>query len=218
MPVTMDESWADAPTNFTLSNGDLTVTMDVAPWRGIIATAGWSTGKYYWEVTVGNQANILSSYSQSIGICLTTHTKTSFMGSLNGFGYAGHPVLINNTGDIFRQNTQNDPIGPFTTYIEDDILGFALDMDNNKLFLHLNGVYQNSGNPVAGTGAIYDSIPAGTWYPSCSLIAVASVVTYNFGAAGPSYSIPTGYTMPDYVPPVTIGVGGVSMKKVIIGG
>jgi hypothetical protein len=215
MAITMDESWADAPTNFTLSDGDLTVNLDVAPWRGIIATTGWSMGKYYWEVTVGLQANHISSYSQAIGICLTNHTKTSFMGSANGFGWAGDNDDV--TGDLFREATSNNPVGPINGYVITDVLSFALDMDNDKLFAALNGVWENSGDPVGGTGAIYSSIPAGTWYPSVSLIAQNSKVTYNFGAAGPSYSIPTGYTMPDYTPPATIEVGGVSFGNVIIG-
>ena len=216
MAITMDESWADAPTNFTLTDGDLTVTLDVAPWRGIIATEGWSSGKWYWEVTVGLQANHVSSYSQSVGICLTTHTKTSFMGNANGFGWGGDNDDV--TGTLWRQGTTNDPVGPINGYVITNVLGFALDMDNNKLFASKNGVWENSGDPVGGTGAIYSSIPAGTWYSAVSLIAQNSSVTYNFGAAGPSYSIPSGYTMPDYTPPIYTTFGGLIGKNVIIGG
>lgn len=213
MAITMDESWADAPTNFTLTDGDLTVTIDVAPWRGIIATQGWSSGKYYWEVTIGLQANHISSYSQSIGICLTSHTKTSYLGSGAGWGVAGDNDDV--TGTIFRSGTANNPIGPVGGYVEDDILGFALDMDNGKLFVSTNGVWENSGDPVGGTGFIGSGI-SGLYYPAVSLIATNSAVTYNFGAAGPSYSIPTGYTMPDYTPPVTIAFNNITLKNITI--
>ncbi len=198
MAIEMDESWADAPTNFTLTDNNLTVTLDVAPWRGIIATQGWSSGKWYWEVTVGFQANFISSYSQSIGVCLTTHTKTSFMGSVGGFGWAGHPSSGN--GDLFREGLSNNPIGPINTYVATDILSLALDMDNGKLFAAKNGVWENSGDPVAGTGFILSGI-SGLYYPSCSLIATPSAVTFNFGVAGPTMPIPAGYTMPDYEEP-----------------
>jgi hypothetical protein len=40
---------------------------------------------------------------------------------------------------------------------QNDILGIALDLDNNKLYIHKNGTYFDSGNPASGasgTGAI----------------------------------------------------------------
>ena len=38
-----------------------------------------------------------------------------------------------------------------------DIIGFALDLDNKKLFISKNGTYYNSGNPATGTN------PQATW-------------------------------------------------------
>ena len=38
-----------------------------------------------------------------------------------------------------------------------DIIGIALDLDNNKLYFSKNGTFQNSGDPTSGatgTGAI----------------------------------------------------------------
>ncbi len=136
------------------------------------------------------------------------------MGNVNGFGWAGLNDDV--TGTLFREATANDPVGPINGYVITNVLGFALDMDNNKLFTSKNGVWENSGDPVGGTGAIYSSIPAGTWYSAVSLIAQNSSVTYNFGAAGPSYSIPTGYTMPDYTPPVTIGFNNITLSNITI--
>jgi hypothetical protein len=164
---------------------------------------------------VGLQANFISSYSQDVGICLTGHTKTSFIGWGEAWGWAGHPSSGN--GDIFHDATSNDPIGPIGDYFENDVLGIALDMDNGKLFVSLNNVWENSGDPVGGTGFIADGI-SGLYYPAVSLIAATSAVTFNFGAAGPTGTIPTGYTMPDYTPPIYTTLGSLTGKNVIIGG
>jgi hypothetical protein len=43
-----------------------------------------------------------------------------------------------------------------TTYTTGDIIGVALDLDNNKLYFSKNGAWQNSGDPesgATGTGA-----------------------------------------------------------------
>ena len=44
-----------------------------------------------------------------------------------------------------------------STYAVGDIIGIAMDLDNNKLYFHKNGTYLNSGVPTSGstgTGAI----------------------------------------------------------------
>ena len=35
-----------------------------------------------------------------------------------------------------------------------DIVGIALDLDNNKAYYHVNGTYWNSANPSSGTGGL----------------------------------------------------------------
>jgi hypothetical protein len=44
-----------------------------------------------------------------------------------------------------------------STYTVGDIVGIALDLDNNYVYFHKNGTWQNSGNPesgATGTGGI----------------------------------------------------------------
>ena len=53
------------------------------------------------------------------------------------------------------------------TYTEDDIYGFALDMDNYALYAHINGTYVNSGDPTSGasrTGSLLNLLTSGLAY------------------------------------------------------
>ena len=42
----------------------------------------------------------------------------------------------------------------WSTYTTGDIIGIALDLDNRKVYFHKNGVYEGSGDPVAGTNGL----------------------------------------------------------------
>ena len=43
-----------------------------------------------------------------------------------------------------------DEFGMALSYTTNDILGFALDMDNNKLYVHKNGTYLSNGTGYVG--------------------------------------------------------------------
>ena len=96
-----------------------------------------------------------------------------------GNGYVSH----NSYGDIANN---------YSTYTSGDIIGVALDLDNNKLYFHKNGTYENSGNPTSGstgTGAISidapSSLPSGFSSPLvadvCSATAAGGDVNFGNG-------------------------------------
>ena len=199
----------------SLSNGDLTATHLVAPWRGIGALYGYSSGKWYWEVTAHKFANEVSSHSIAIGIAISTHTVDSFIGAQDGYSIA------DDGGDLYGPFfVANTPLGPFGDFEIEETIGVALDLDNGKLFFAREGVWYNSGDPVVGTGFCFSGI-SGTYFPWISLISAApsplSSATINFGVAGPSETIPDGYTMPDYTPPPPEHPG-ITVQHVIVGG
>ena len=47
----------------------------------------------------------------------------------------------------------------YDTYSIGDIIGVALDLDNNRLYFSKNGVFQNSSNPANGTNPISITAP-----------------------------------------------------------
>jgi len=79
-----------------------------------------------------------------------------------------------------------------SAFSDNDIMGIALDMDNNKLYFSKNGVWQNSGDPTSGstgTGAI--SITSGLTMTFCGGRDSASdTASFNFGS--PPYAISSG--------------------------
>jgi hypothetical protein len=105
------------------------------------------------------------------------------------------------------------------TYGVGNIIGVAMDLDNNKLYFHKDGVYQNSGDPTSGstgTGAISITAASATddgfYRPAISYFDSSTKATYdcNFGngyfgttkitTAGSNgngslfeYDVPTGY-------------------------
>ena len=48
------------------------------------------------------------------------------------------------------------------TFSQNDIVGCAVDIDNNKVYFHKNGTYIQSGDPAANSGG--QAIPAGFFY------------------------------------------------------
>ena len=116
----------------------------------------------------------------------------------------------------YSANGQKATGGSFSSYgnsyTTNDIVGIAMDLDNDKVYFSKNGTYQNSGDPTSGatgTGAIsipslanenFVFIAAGEWNGSDT-----STFEVNFG--NPSYSISSGnadangYGNFEYAPP-----------------
>jgi hypothetical protein len=93
------------------------------------------------------------------------------------------------------------------------IYGFAIDLDNQKMYGHMNGTYFHSGNPSAGSGGIDVSsfytvgeplfpsftvhnsnleINFGNGYFGTTAVASAGSNASNIGIF--EYDVPTGYT------------------------
>jgi len=114
-----------------------------------------------------------------IGICdvtqIPTTAGTKFTVQSRGYG-VDTSNLVNN----------NSNVGGFTvtSFTTDDILMFALDLDNSKFYIGKNGTWMNSGDPTSGaTGTGAASITSGYYYTPCSEHYDASAnFTYNFGS------------------------------------
>ena len=83
------------------------------------------------------------------------------------------------------------------TWTTGNIIGIALDLDNNRLFFSKDGVWQNSGDPTSSTGAITGfSVPSATrnggyfFWSGSNSNAQNNTVSWNFGNA--PYSISSG--------------------------
>jgi hypothetical protein len=201
----LDNYWQ----NSTFTNGNntfVTVASNENYNTSTLAMPSNDAGKYYCEVKIDSA----SAYTV-LGIAgkLTTSATSNFKNHSDGYAYDG------GTGNII-----NNDIGSSygDTYTTNDIIGIAVDTDNNKLYFSKNGVWQNSGVPTSGatgTGAIsittdttngYYMFAGGTRHNDSAQLswnfgngyfgttAVSSAGTNASGIGIFEYDVPTGYT------------------------
>ena len=195
-------------TPFTYSFGNTKISETVGVWQTTTSTLGASSGKYYAEFKCfGNVmfAGVVDLSSTTRGVsgynAFSSTQVTSY-----GYGY------YNGDGTIRYGGAELNPYGD--SYTTNDIIGVALDCDNNKLYFSKNGVWQNSGVPTSGstgTGAMSLNTDDGRVW-GFALSTEYQVAESNFGngyfgttavsSAGTNasgngifeYDVPTGYT------------------------
>ena len=183
-------------------------------------------GKWYAECRLNTQAN----GSTWIGVCRDVPKLAGglFVAATRSNGYAykidGNATTTDNNGSSYGN-----------TYTAGDIIGIALDLDNNQIFFYKNGTIQNSGT------AAFTSITAldnGTANTSQHFVFGADTdpqndFTFNFGqdstfnaavSAGGNadangigdfkYTVPTGYlaVCSSNLPDTTIGPNSASQS------
>ena len=132
----------------TFANTSNTITTSAAKENYNTSTLAMSSndaGKYYCEVKIVSA----SAYSL-VGLAdkLTTSATSNFKNHAYGYAYDS------SNGNIINNNSSSSYGNSYTT---GDIIGIAVDTDNNKLYFSKNGTWQNSGDPTSGstgTGAI----------------------------------------------------------------
>ena len=181
----------------TFSDGNLTSITNNSTgsykWGGC-STIGVTSGKWYCEA----KATVDSTYSRNvIGITGNAtelaRTNASILNATYSWGYysSNGTVQGNGSGDIS---------GYSTSYTTGDIIGVAMDLDNNKLYFSKNGTFLNSGNPASGstgTGAI-SIVAASTttdgvyFFAQTDDTGTSSPSKFEFNFGSPPYSISSG--------------------------
>ncbi|MES2787677.1 MAG: sialate O-acetylesterase, partial [Pseudomonadota bacterium] len=167
---------ADKSAALTLSNGDKTITGTTQTdndWCAARSTISKTTGKWYWEVTVGVGVHV-------IGVGVAGDSLATFPGAnANGVGYYS-------LASIFRNNVH---VGSGTTqsYTTGDVIGVAYDADAETVGFFKNGVQ-------VSTTAMY-AVPAGTLFAvnASRETGPAATTTTNFGASAFAHTPPTGH-------------------------
>ena len=168
----------------TMSNGNLTLTTNACEF-GSVSSIGASKGKWYCELKWD------SGLYAHIGI-----TGDPITLSANATPYAGI------TADSWGWNTggtiQNSGsvIATYSSFATSDILGIALDLDNNKLYFSKNGTFQNSADPSAGTNGISitasSSVKEGNYFIFIGNGAAAGNATISANFGSPPFTIASG--------------------------
>ncbi len=184
--------------SLTLSQGNLSMTHSAGNFLTALSIIGVTSGKWYWEVTAGAQSSGSNFYLVGVATstAFTPMTLGAFPGGSSangGISYYGHDGTTYNGGT-------NAAYG--NTFTTNDVVGVALDLDNKKIYFSKNGTWQNSGDPVGGTGAAATLSGADPVFPSLAVYTGASA-SINFGQPGTTttthYSAAGGYFR--YEPP-----------------
>ena len=150
--------------NGQLSNGSNTFSSADSGLHNLtISNLAVNTGKWYWEVKVAGTVN---NYTY-IGIrdIDSNPTKNQYLGEVTG-------------GVSLRSDGYYNVDGSFPSqfagisYGSGDIIGVALDLDNNKIYWYENGTLVNSGGTTV-TNRLYA--------PGASMVGNNGISHFNFG-------------------------------------
>ena len=169
---------ADKGSFVTLSGGNLTATMANTGRSIVRSTLGKSSGKWYWEVKKTD-----ASTSLNVGIATSTAGLNTFLGAdAQAWGYEG----LSGANAIYNNGSAALTAA---TYVQNDVIGIALDMNANTCAFYKNNVLQNTA-----------SIAAGTWFAAVGDgNANGEVGVANFGASALTFSPPSGFNAGLYV-------------------
>jgi hypothetical protein len=187
----------------TYSNGNNTLTEPNGQWKTTFSTLGASSGKYYAEFKCNGSSVMIGVADYDVtksGIADRNFASTTFI-SEQGFGY------FSGDGSIRYTGLELNPYG--NSYGNGDIIGVALDCDNNKLYFSKNGVWQNSADPtipntgfsmtatnatyVFGLAVISNPVNANFGNGYFGTTAVSSAENPDDGIGIFEYEVPTGY-------------------------
>ena len=146
----------------TLSNGNMTTTGNSGNVLGSMFTP--TSGKFYWEVTAG------SDYTMT-GIQRENNYDMSYPGNSTG-----QIAMYLNTGVGSGQLYEGGSItSSWGGGVTGDVIGVALDMDNNKVYFYNNGRGLGTGG-ITGTPEAVDVPTGGGYTEIVGLVVVDTMV------------------------------------------
>jgi hypothetical protein len=165
--------------SLTIGNGNnaITAVADTS-YHSIYGTMAVNTGKWYWEIKAVNVGS--ASGRMSWGIGDVDNLQNANPGEV---GDKSNAWTWDNSGGYKTGGSGGQESGDYLSYTTGDIIAFALDCDNSKLYLAKNNTWQKSGDPTSGatgTGAI--SITADiTYIPGGNMRYTTNQAAMNFG-------------------------------------
>ena len=162
-----------ASSNGTVSNGNL-------EWLGtqnndnIAATIAVKSGKWYYEMTVGQNADKLVAGWTTVQE--TTNYNESALIYYNSAGIRGGNITV----------VWDSTVTSSLTFATNDVIGFALNLDDYFLYVYENGSLVSKITLPTDKGD--------TWIPCCGdSSSTDASATFNFGQQSFTYTPPTGY-------------------------
>jgi len=135
----------------TFSEGNLqVVTGQSGYWAPSLSTIGLSKGKWYCEI----ELDATGGSGSIVGVLAKQVTANALIGDdANGLSY----LLYDGQS---RTGGTSSSFG--NTLANGDVVGIALDLDNNKVYFSKNGTFQASGDPAGNSNGLAITAPAST--------------------------------------------------------
>ena len=186
----------------TFSKGNTEVSTTVANKTGGSSTIGMSSGKYYAEFKI-------AAYDVNRTIIGITSNPSELDRTNVDPGSLNYGSGIYFDGRIYVNTSVVTTVGATTL---NDIIGIALNLDDNNILYYINGVVQNSGTPISITASsstdtgnyffsvgdrsttAYGTVQANFGNGYFGTSAVSSAGTNASGNGIFEFDVPTGYT------------------------
>lgn len=150
----IDNAWSDTRLlNMSRSNNNKTVSESTAANAAAMSYRGRSSGKFYWETRM----TATGTFNCAAGV----RREDEPIGTAINLGKT---LAMRSTAALFVGDT-GATAGTGATFVDTDRVMHAIDLEAGKYWIGVNGTWANSGNPAAGTNALFTGWPAGIWHP-----------------------------------------------------
>lgn len=182
--LTSDDQMLDNPNNnYCTSIGDLTengtklVSVEEGGLRltcgaytapSICSTMSVSLGKWYVEMKNIGANGVLGIINIDFGTTIAQY-----------MGYDAYSWCFHQGNGYIYNNGSGSAYG--NAYGINDIIGIALDMENGKAYFSINGVWQNSGDPVAQINPAIIGLTGNISISACGVGSANSTAYLNYG-------------------------------------
>jgi hypothetical protein len=164
----------------TFSDGNNTIVTGSSEYSYVTGTLGVSQGKWYYEAKA----------------VATGSSNTWYSIGWSGNSPSGTTVPLGNQPDSVSYQGQNGTIringsetSTGTTFTTGDIIGTALDLDNNLVYFYKNGTLVNLGGTAITASA---STTNGVWCPAVGDFDSSGTKTWSTDFGSPVYAISSG--------------------------
>jgi len=189
--------------SYTFSEGNCKIDGTASPTTYRTGTMGVASGKWYWEVNITAAP---ASNASRIGFTSVVSTSTTHILGSDIYGWAQN----GNNGNIEGQASQSGSAASTSygnSHTTDDIIGIALNLDDDEVKFYKNGTVENSGTAFqinkanAPNGFFFPAIGEASTSNSITAIAnfgnpawaLSSAVNDENGYGNFEYSVPSGF-------------------------
>ena len=165
----------------TFSEGNLQVAVGSSQYSYNLSTIGVSTGKWYCEMKC-TSAGGNNTTDIAFGV-----SSTQPVSNAQVLGYHPNDLAYRGNGNKKINNSDTSYGDTFST---DDIIGIALNLDDNEVKFYKNGTVQNSGTAISITAPA--STGLGNYFFGISYINTSNTATFQTNFGSPPHSISSG--------------------------